>query len=212
MEFTREEYIRGIELCIKNSDELIQEAQILWLLRRPRAYALYQLAIEEIGKAMLILTLLIDEKFSFTSEKEFNKLFTSHQEKNELSQILDLFILAVLKTTGKGSPSSEEILRNFATDDVNNWYDKLNLNKNQSLYVSTNKVQFHAPSDVITAEMVEEISAKALIRNKIFKSVTKNGIEHLLESQVPGLLHTEEHKEFREAFNTITKDIYNVSK
>ncbi|MBS1686765.1 MAG: AbiV family abortive infection protein [Bacteroidetes bacterium] len=208
MIFTLEEYKRGIELCVKNSNDLIEEAKIYKLLMKPRGYALFQLSIEEIGKACLIIEHIGKGHFEFQSEKEFNEKFTSHKDKNEISLIVDLFLIAVLTASGKDSALKEKIL-GFAKDDVVKWKSHLNLKKNQSLYVSLDNAKFVSPSENITKEMMDDISLKAEVRNRAFQELI---LMHLDEIQQPNqnASYSDADKNLLRSFVEMAKEVYDI--
>jgi AbiV family abortive infection protein len=80
----RTEYLNGINKSLDNASELYDDAEILFKLKRyPRAYTLYQLSIEEIGKVSIIYNFLLFRNIQNISEKKrlFGNLQTTNQKR-----------------------------------------------------------------------------------------------------------------------------------
>jgi len=57
---TEVQLLNGLKLSYENASQLIEEADGLFIFERySRAYALYQLAIEEVGKALIIFQAIL---------------------------------------------------------------------------------------------------------------------------------------------------------
>lgn len=143
----------GIELSIENSFALIKDAEILFQNDRyPRAYSLAQLALEEIGKSVMLFDfyhkLQMGKRMSFDF-KQFRRNFRNHQSKTFESLFLDI----LMKGNSK-SPDFEKVATPIFKNIQKNkkgYYDNL---KNQSLYVSLINNKFKQPSEIFTNEEV----------------------------------------------------------
>lgn len=146
---------KGIELSIENSFELINDAQILFENERyARAYSLSQLALEELGKSIMLFdfyqNLQADERKTFDF-KSFRIKFRDHKWKSYES----IFIELLMKADSK-SPEFENVaLENFKKIQKNKkgYFDNL---KNQSLYVSLQNDKFKKPNELFKKEKVSK--------------------------------------------------------
>lgn len=170
-----EELKRGCKITIQNAEEMIEEADILINNKRfARAYSLYQLAIEEVGKSNLLLQLIFDLKMGRKVDTiALNKEFTFHQAKSKSSKVFEkAAMLLMLSRSQEGSAQKREKqffeeIEEIDKEDSNT----LNDNKNNSLYVGVENGKFISPKHIITEEMALNLGTKALIRTKAAKGL-----------------------------------------
>jgi len=144
---------KGIKFSIDNAFELIEEAEILFENKKyARTYSLSQLALEEIGKSVILFdlyhTLQADDRHKIDFKK-LNKNFKDHKSKTFELLIVGLIMKGKDKIESAefekiASKNLKEIQRNKS-----GYFDKL---KNESLYVSYNKKKFEKPSELISKE------------------------------------------------------------
>lgn len=132
--------------CIENARDLFDDAELLFINKRySRAYTLYHLSSEEIGKYFLILEFLIRNDYSESVVKKFSADFRDHPKKiNYSSRINNLvsFLNRDLKSE-KLSPfklNKEEI-------------KELNKFKNLSLYCHIEEDKSILPKDIIDYDL-----------------------------------------------------------
>jgi AbiV family abortive infection protein len=90
----KEDYFDGILKSLSNATDLFDDAETLFEKKRyPRAYALFQYTIEEVGKASIIFNLNC-VKISTTkkSKKKFQNEFRSHGIKTQNAIGLDIML------------------------------------------------------------------------------------------------------------------------
>lgn len=177
---TDKNLVVGIEKSLKNSKELIEEGDILFNENRIcRAYCLYQLAVEEVGKSNLLFTLLMNRKLGNNiNYNVFNRDFAHHQTKSKRAIIFEKLALLMMYSSQKEQSSQQrkasfiEALKRLQHD---NDVAVLNKNKNNSLYVGIKDNRFFEPSDVISKQMASELRQNVLIRYEAGKTVLNGG-------------------------------------
>ena len=151
----------GFDLALENARNLYNEAKGLAIFEHySRAYTLYQLSIEEVGKCIILLRALIEGSLGVNIDSHYLRLlgYFDHQSKTSLGAervMLQLFE----KSTGH---DITEFLKELKYDAQH--VKDINALKNESLYVGFNGNKFVAPKSVITKEMVDDIAFKADIR------------------------------------------------
>lgn len=154
---SEEEIKKGIYLIFDNSKLLITEGDLLLKNKAyARAFALYQLSIEEIGKVQLLFSLLIDLNNKETIDfQAINKDFTSHPEKSKRS--INCLFSAVygMYIQEKDLKKKEEykiVFSNLSSSQEKGHLAKINDYKNYSLYVSLKEGSFISPTQMISDE------------------------------------------------------------
>ena len=153
----------GFDLALENAKELFQEAEGLAIFEHySRAYTLYQLSIEEIGKCIILLRAVIDGSKGLDIGYSYLKSlgYFDHQSKTRCSLGAERVLFKLFeKSTGY---DCSELLKNveLGVGKVN----ETNMLKNNSLYVGFVGDKFVSPKTVITKEMVDEISVTADLR------------------------------------------------
>jgi len=187
---TDTELENGFMLSLKNAQRLIEEADGLAIFERfSRAYTLYQLGIEEIGKCLIIYNALLDYYNGESIDAPYLKKhgFFEHKDKTQESLKLELLVIDFFeKHIGRETGFKQKII-----DDFNN-VNQINNNKNNSLYVSIKDNTFCFPDNVITIEMVNEIALLAKIRLEAIKPFQRplteietiaRGVKELIDKQ-----------------------------
>lgn len=169
-----------IQVCkksLENARDLISDADILNANKRiPRAYTLYQLATEELGKAIYCYLIIFEERYDDPIiMAEFEKVFFSHQKKADKSSSLNIVIAQVLcKGSFKDALNfiEESIEERKQLKEIDNL-------KNYSLYTSVINSQVKNPIDVISETILSKIELKAKSRFGAINAFVTIGIEHL---------------------------------
>ena len=178
---------KGYRLTFDNAEQLIIDADILKKSgRHQRAYTLYQLAIEEIGKCRILWKAIIEYYHGKEITLKYLKKngFINHQGKTKESLTSEFSAIWFYE---QSSGNKLDEMKNQIGDDYKN-VSVIDLKKNRSLYVDVESDNFISPVDSITKEMVDEIELKAKIRfnseEPIMKSLeemkkTAQGIKEL---------------------------------
>lgn len=164
-----DELIKGIDLVLNNANALIEEGNILLKHKKhSRAYALYQLAIEEVGKSQILFSLIMKLKLGKEiNYKELNRDFTEHTKKSKSSIVFEVTaILLMNRNTPKDEVEKRAALKEML-DDLNQEKQNVNLlndNKNNSLYTNVVDDKFVTPEMVVSDQMAAKMKEKANIR------------------------------------------------
>ncbi|WP_430404225.1 AbiV family abortive infection protein [Fluviicola sp.] len=169
-----EEITRGMRLCESNANELYEDAETLRNANRlARAYTLYQLAIEEIGKVRMLGSLFYSLKLNKEIDyKKADKNFLSHQPKTKESVGFEQIVVMLIYSNEEDETKREQLKQYFQElSDEETRTAVYNDFKNISLYVSVNDGFFVSPKEVITSEMVDQIRTSATIRLRSLSSM-----------------------------------------
>jgi len=142
----------GIIKSADNALELIKDASLLIENKRYiRSYSLSQLALEKVGKSLMLYTFYVKlqlNKRDDISLSEFKKNFYSHKKKTIESNMIDLMLFK--KKYPKSSTNSKKF-KEYALNSFrelklmdNGYFDDL---KNKSLYVSFEENSFKKPTE-----------------------------------------------------------------
>jgi AbiV family abortive infection protein len=177
-ELSISELEKGIEKALENSEDMFKEGEILYKNECfQRAYTLYQLAIEEIGKSKLLFSLIIDQLLGKeVNFKEINKDFTHHQTKSKSSVYFEVAALLIIHSGGEDSAEKRKakFLDSFGKlQEEIQFINGLNNNKNNSLYVGIADNKFVSPKEIITKEMATELRTNTLVRLETSKAILK---------------------------------------
>jgi AbiV family abortive infection protein len=167
----------GISKSIINSKELLNDANLLINnYRFERGYCLSQLAIEESGKASMLLMHLIDVyQGNSVNFKSLAKNIKNHKIKTFESYSLVLLNYCSSLKNGIGSKNEILNLYNEAFFDLNKFNDL----KNDSLYVGFKDEKFYSPSEIITKELANEIFKNAQLRINAIEQLFLNSVSYL---------------------------------
>jgi len=163
-----DEIKRGIFLALENARELSEDAEILFKSGKyARAYTLYQLGMEEVGKSNILFNALAGLRYNHKDVdwNAMNKGFWRHTTKSERAIAIEKLMVDMLKTEATdvaGIEDWEAYYEQLSNIDV----DKLDKMKNDSLYLGFEDGKFRLPKDAITKEMTEEIKVSFGIRFK----------------------------------------------
>lgn len=163
---------KGYQLTFDNAKQLIHDADTLKNNERyQRAYTLYQLAIEEIGKCRILWKAIIE--FYHGKQISVNYLkkngFFKHTDKTQKSLMSELSAIWLYELS---SGKDLEEMKSQITEDYKNVSD-INLLKNRSLYVDIEASDFVSPVDSITKNMIAKIEQKAKIRFRAEEPIMK---------------------------------------
>lgn len=165
-----EELILGIIKSEENATELIEEANLLFNNNHlSRAFTLFQLAIEEIGKCSLISNYILENDKGKLS-KLLNDL-KKHKIKTNHSIGYDMMLYNALDEKNR-----KTLLESFFFN--SSIIEKVDHYKNYSLYASIINNQFKKPSEIITREHVETHKFYAETRLNVAKSINKINIKN----------------------------------
>lgn len=148
--------------------------------RKERAYTLYQLSIEEVGKAIEALLFILNENYKSEDEvRRFKtQFFKKHQKKTLKSRGVDIMIAEVV------SKGNKEIALNILKESIEaeNTIQEIDDFKNYSLYTSIiNESEVKKPSDLITKERLDKIREISKNRVGAAKAFVFTGLENLEE-------------------------------
>jgi len=176
MNINESELLIAIEKSIINSEELISDADLLYQNNRlPRAYALYQLAMEEAGKAMDIFGNIVLGLIDNKGPKKLNKDFKDHVAKAQMARMLSLFLIANSEIADK---TIKEKLLNWTLSEIED-SSTLNDYKNYSLYTSFIDNTYKLPNEIITKERLNYIQLMARSRVSNAKSFLLLSLKNL---------------------------------
>jgi AbiV family abortive infection protein len=168
------EYLNGINKTLANAIALYEDAEILLKNERySRAYTLYQLSIEEVGKIILIYNFLIYQNIQDISEqKKIKREFTNHKSKTQHSIGLDILLAFLI--------SDQELKKKilYQVHKQQNELEQLNLLKNSSLYTDIKNGKFIQPQEIITEKLTTDIKFIAEVRLNLAKGFFKIAIEN----------------------------------
>jgi len=178
MKLSDKTLIKGAELSLENAEELIKEANLLLKNKYyARAYTLFHLSIEEVGKSSILMEACIFGTCSTLSQSNnLLKEIRDHKLKTKRSLRIDYMLASLVKQN-----SLKKIL-------MNNMYsqglaiNKINDLKNYSLYVSYLNNTFKKPKDIITKTSVNNLkfyAERRFIFLKHFNSMLVNCIDVL---------------------------------
>ncbi len=159
---TGSELVNGYNLSMENAKALIDEAELLAKNNRlSRAYTLYQIAIEEIGKCVILYQAILDLYMGHAIDITYlkNKGFFSHEEKSRRSITAELYAIHLVERNGLELDSIKKGLVNDYTR-----VKRITSTKNSSLYVEIIDEVFSSPKSAVTNEMIEDITNTANIR------------------------------------------------
>lgn len=160
--------------AIENAKSLIDDAELLKANGRlSRAYTLYQLSIEEVGKAIFSFILLIPEFNTQETIREYIAEFFSHKKKADRSKGLDVFVVEVLH---QGEP---EKALNFIEGTIKENSTQLDNFKNYSLYVSEINGKIWRPDEIIKTNSVDYIWMRAWTRFRAAEAMVNLGLQNI---------------------------------
>jgi len=168
----------GVKNCLENATELIQDADLLLKNRRfARTHSLTQLALEEVGKAMMLYefynALQMDNRKEFDFKK-FRKNFYNHKWKTFESTMVNLMMYTEKESYNLKSDDFKKYALDHFEDILkvkSGHYDDL---KNNSLYVSLKNNKFCKPTELFNEKDTLEFFNKSkrkveFITNQTFK-------------------------------------------
>jgi AbiV family abortive infection protein len=174
MSLEERDLLVAIDKSMMNAEDLLADAGLLATNDRlPRAYTLYQLAMEEIGKAMRIYGSIVLGLLKTAKQKQqFRDDFTNHVEKAQSARTLSLIASEVIKKT---NPEFAQQFLSMVLEEYSN-PQKLNAYKNYSLYTSWVENSYKTPKEVITQGRVNYIELMAKNRLAVAKAFFKGAL------------------------------------
>jgi len=159
---TEKEVLLGLPKITKNAKLLYEDAEFLEKIKRlERAYSLFQLSLEEIAKAFILLRAILFEDISDqTVQKRLNSEIHRHTIKLKKSINIEIFLSSFLKSIDekKYGEWNRKLINEYKDTDL------MNNKKNYGFYVSYNENKFMSPSELIKKEDVDYIKHKAWVR------------------------------------------------
>lgn len=168
--------INGLFACLDNAEALIKESEILYEHSSyARAFALSQLAIEEIGKTGILFTLYtkLKDKYSEIDYKKIENDFRDHKVKTFSSTLADFMSLASKRL----SKEEEEKQIHLILKEIEKTKGDYNVLKNDSLYVNYKNKQFVSPQSAISKELATTTITKAKERHEQFYKDVKRTVD-----------------------------------
>lgn len=162
---------------LENAQSLIADANLLREHKRfQRAYTLYQLATEEVGKSIASVLLLTTPGGASEDDiEEYWKIFFNHQKKTKKSSGMDIFICQALHK-GNLDDALSFLQTSFSEEEKD-----LDDFKNKSLYTSLNDGIVKIPSDIIDESMCNRLYFRATSRYTFSIGLAKTVVDHLPE-------------------------------
>lgn len=188
-----DELIIGIVKSEENAKELLEEANLLLDNNHiSRAFTLFQLAIEEIGKCALITNYILENDKCKLAKllKELKK----HKIKTDYSLGYDMMLYKALNEKQKKTLLKSFIFNSSKIEIVDNY-------KNYSLYSSIINNHFKKPSEIITREHVENHKFYAEIRFNVAKTMNRVNIENF-----PALIQARKEIDFDKVMEDFIKN------
>ena len=159
---TEKEILLGLPKITKNAKLLYDDAEFLEKNKRlERAYSLFQLSMEEIAKAYILLGAILFEDISKqTVQKRLNSEIHRHKIKLKKSINIEIFLSSFLKSIDeiKYDEWNKKLINEYKDTDL------MNNKKNFGFYVSYNENKFMSPSELIRKEDVDYIKHKSWFR------------------------------------------------
>lgn len=146
----KEEVLRGAGLALRNTESLLRDGRRLANDSRsyPAANALFQFAIEEVGKALIMCEHYRNLHLGLAVDGDtLLNAFTSHRQKT-------LKALSLLELVFKRAEGEYEAGLSIVQHLINS-NARYETARQESLYVNLGQEQFQAPSDTINNAVVE---------------------------------------------------------
>jgi len=153
---TIQQAVEGKNKALQNARELLEESQILLTQGKyARAYFLSAIAIEELGKHIMLVSLAIRIVLGNVNWNNFWKRFRDHKSKT----------LTFLHTENTAL-SKDRIL--FPPDFIDNGATSLEEYKLQTLYSDMKNERFVCPNDIVNESLAKKVVDLAEKRLKYF--------------------------------------------
>jgi len=177
MKFTKELLLEVVSKAVVNAGQLVDEAKILKEHQKfARAFTLYQLSIEEIGKASMAFSFLLFGNLGDDEEQKlFSKEFRDHKTKTKRATGIDLSIARTIDNREVSKTLILNVVKQYGE------VDKINNYKNYSLYTSLIDGAVCLPSEFINQQLVEDLGFYAQIRFEASRQYFEAAIRDLDE-------------------------------
>ena len=169
----------AIGLCLKNSDELIQDARLLFTHGRyARAFALAIVSLEEVGKIPMLTRALSFHAMETHQWKHFWKRFRSHVEKRQLT--------AGLYSISTGSGSAHLILVRWMKE--RHWEKETEALKQMAFYVdASSRTHVTCPSKLFPKYVASDAINLASTRRSLIGAIYKRSTPNQYRKAAPGV-------------------------
>jgi AbiV family abortive infection protein len=194
------EILKAVALkSMLNAKSLMSDADILREAKRyQRAYALYQFAMEEVGKALSSVMLLVLIDRNEEDIKEYKKGFFRHPSKIKKSRSLDMLICQLLY---KGNyEKAMEFLKSTISENEN----YLDEQKNKSLYTAIISNSVMMPSEMISEKRMNYIWYRVITRYGMAEPFVNILLKHYSEIR--------EYQRENQSFKNMTLDVEKAAK
>ncbi len=174
-----DDFLIGSVHSLTNSFELYNDGMLLYNYERlPRAYSLFQLSMEEAGKALLLLngfynTRIYDNNIHIRETSDVNEIYNGigsafYDHINKTKYILEFEMRYWTRASQQLGTGSPEIVANLKQDLQK--IKELNRMKNNSLYTSIKGLKFIPPKDTFDENTVDKMRFRAFSKVMIVKN------------------------------------------
>lgn len=171
---TKEILFKVVTKALENADQLLDEARILLdNEKNARAYTLYQLSIEEVGKVALAFHFILSGNYEVAKDKkDFVDAFMDHKSKTKKAIGIDFMLIMCSENLNLSRDMLTEMHKQYESVNVSN-----NM-KNYSLYTSIVGDDVLLPSEIIDKSNASEIGYYAQLRYNAAKLVYGSAIQN----------------------------------
>ncbi len=162
---------------VQNAKDLIEDGHLLYAKERyQRAYALYQLANEELGKALFSMVHLISDYKDYADRINwYNRTFYDHKPKSITSTDIDLIAVSSMFV---GHPEEfAKFYKHHLGFSAEIDHDQMERNRMNCFYVDVVDGKVLVPSDLITKEMCTKLQTMVITRHHTASHSIKIAVE-----------------------------------
>ena len=164
--------------ALANARDLYDEAEILKESKKfARAYTLFHLSLEEIGKVFIVYKYILINNYEESIMKKFDKEYRSHKTKIDFSKNIEIIATWLIE---KEDLTMELIEK---TKYSNDQIKTLNNFKNLSLYSFIDGEVVATPNEIFTLEKlsyIKEIAEMQLVISEAFCKVFSKDIDYII--------------------------------
>ena len=202
---SEKEILDGLPIIIKNAKLLYKDALLLEKSnRKGSVYSLYQLSLEEIAKAFMLLEAILFKDISDSDvQRKLKKEISNHPTKLKKSIGIDIFLSSIMKSINEEKYKEWSLRLTKEYEDIN----MMNNRKNYGFYVSFKGTKFQCPDELIKKKDIEKIKNKAGTRiyfgSKIINAMIPNFPK--IKAQAQKINYSEIDKENIDEISNIIK-------
>jgi AbiV family abortive infection protein len=167
-----EKIFYALRPSFQNAKDLFEEAELLNNSNRPtRAYTLYHFSFEETGRCFILLNLFIESALGKINPKDVNfktlksRGYQDHIKKLKKSTLEFSKLSTYIAILGNRPDILESVEKLYEKFDVN----KMNINKNSSIYLSFKDDNFKMPTKCISQDDHLQMKNIAEINLQLFE-------------------------------------------